>query len=223
MQDIASCYRQIRSGIPEKVRLVVVSKTRTIAEIRQVYDAGQRLFGENKAQELTAKAPHLPADIQWHFIGHLQTNKVRQIMPFVHTIQSIDSLKLLHEVESEAERISRKVSCLLQFHIAGEDTKFGFSMDEITGVLEGTLLKKFSFVNIAGVMGMATFTEDTGRILKEFQTLSRYYHMLKERFFPADDSFSEISMGMSDDYHHAIACGSTMVRIGSAIFGPRHP
>ncbi|RTQ47736.1 YggS family pyridoxal phosphate-dependent enzyme [Hymenobacter gummosus] len=201
-------------------RLVAVSKTHPVELIREAYDAGQRLFGENRVQELTAKQPELPADIEWHLIGHLQTNKVKYIAPFVHTIQSIDSLKLLLEIERQAARAGRVIRGLLQFHIADEETKFGLSLPEAEALLQETA-GKLQHVQLAGVMGIATNTDDEAQLRREFQTLRGYFEQLKASYFLADDAFREISMGMSGDYRLAVAEGSTLIRVGSAIFGSR--
>ena len=212
----------IVNKLPKNVRLVAVSKTKPNELIREVYNAGQRVFGENKAQELIAKQPELPKDIKWHFIGHLQTNKVKYITPFVSMIESVDRLKLLKEINKQAQKNERKIDCLLQFHIADEETKFGFSKDEAIQMLESELYQSFNNVKIAGVMGMATFTEDMNQVRKEFKVLKNIFDFFKEKYFKDNDDFKEISMGMSGDYHIAIEEGSTNVRIGTAIFGQRN-
>jgi pyridoxal phosphate enzyme (YggS family) len=212
-------FRQELSGTG--CRLVAVSKTHPVELIQQAYDAGQRLFGENRVQELTAKQPELPADIEWHLIGHLQTNKVKYLAPFVHTIQSIDSLKLLLEIERQAERHGRVIQGLLQFHIADEETKFGLSLPEAEALLQDEAVRRLRHVRLAGVMGIATNTPDQSQLRREFQTLRGYFQQLKAAYFPADEAFREISMGMSGDYRLAIEEGSTLIRVGSAIFGSR--
>ncbi|MCC3159574.1 YggS family pyridoxal phosphate-dependent enzyme [Hymenobacter sp. 15J16-1T3B] len=201
-------------------RLVAVSKTHPVELIQEAYDAGQRLFGENRVQELTAKQPALPADIEWHLIGHLQTNKVKYVAPFVHTIQSIDSLKLLLEIERQAARAGRVIQGLLQFHIAEEETKFGLSLAEAEALLQEAQ-PQLQHVRLAGVMGIATNTADEPQLRQEFRTLRGYFDHLKARYFAADAGFREISMGMSGDYRLAIEEGSTLIRVGSAIFGHR--
>lgn len=211
----------IRSSLPQGVKLVVVSKTRTNDEILEAYEAGQRAFGENKVQELLRKQKELPQDIEWHLIGHLQTNKVRYVVPYVSLIHSIDSFKLLKIVDREAQLMGRVVKCLFQIHIAREETKFGFAYDELTAALTSPEYSSMKNVVIAGVMGMATFTEDTVQVRKEFSYLRNIFIELKQKFFKNDANFCEISMGMSDDYPIAVEVGSTIVRIGSKIFGPR--
>ena len=207
--------------IPENVKLVAVSKTKPIEDILEAYNAGQKMFGENKAQEIIAKQPQLPENIRWHFIGHMQTNKVRFIVPFVALIEAVDSLKLLKEINKQANKINRVIDCLLQFHIATEETKFGLSMPEVKEILENPEFKIMKNIRITGVMGMATFTDNTELIHKEFCTLKNYFNKLKENYFSDEDYFKEISMGMSGDYKIAIEEGSTIVRIGSLIFGAR--
>ena len=207
--------------IPENIKLVAVSKTKPIEDVLEAYNAGQKMFGENKAQELIAKQPQLPENIRWHFIGHMQTNKVRFIVPFVALIEAVDSLKLLKEINKQANKINRVIDCLLQFHIATEETKFGLSMPEVKEILENPEFKIMKNIRITGVMGMATFTDNTELIHKEFRTLKDYFNKLKENYFSDEDFFKEISMGMSGDYKIAIEEGSTIVRIGSLIFGAR--
>ncbi|MFC6999796.1 YggS family pyridoxal phosphate-dependent enzyme [Rufibacter roseus] len=203
-------------------QLIAVSKTHPVELIREAYEAGQRAFGENKVQEMVAKQPELPADVQWHLIGHLQTNKVKYIAPFVHLIQSIDSLKLLKEVNKQAQKNERVIDCLLQFFIAEEESKFGLSLEEAQEMLRSEEYRALENVRICGVMGVATFTEDQAQLKKEFSTLRGYFKTIQEEFFHGAPHFKEISMGMSSDYELAIAEGSTMVRVGSAIFGNRN-
>lgn len=212
----------IRRNIPENVTLIAVSKTKPISDLQEAYDAEQRIFGENKALEMREKYQQLPEDIQWHFIGHLQTNKIKYIAPFVSLIHSIDSLSLLEAVNKEAAKNNRVINCLLQFHIAQEETKFGLDIDEAKQILESDTFKQMNNVRIVGVMGMATFTEDITQIRNEFKSLKKIYDILKENYFKDDTSFKEISMGMSDDYPIAIEEGATMVRVGSKIFGARN-
>jgi len=222
MTTIKENLAEILKGIPAGTKLVAVSKTMPAEAVREAYDAGQRAFGENKVQELTQKYPLLPADIHWHFIGHLQTNKVRAIVPFVEMIESVDSLKLLREIDKEAARTGRVVKCLLQFHIATEETKFGLDIREGEAILDSPEYKQFKNIQIAGVMGMATFTENHSLVRLEFRELKRIFDHFRQKFFFSEASFKEISMGMSGDYLIAIEEGSTMVRIGTAIFGLRN-
>lgn len=206
---------------PKNVTLVAVSKTKPNEAILEMYNEGQRVFGENKVQELTAKYEALPKDIQWHAIGHLQTNKVKYIAPFVTMIHSIDSLKLLKEVNKRAKQNDRTIDCLLQMHIAEEDSKFGLDKQEVKTLLESNVYQNFENIRIVGVMGMATFTNDVQQVRQEFQNLKSIFDDLKLSYFNNSDSFKEISMGMSGDYELAIEEGSTMVRIGSLLFGKR--
>lgn len=218
---IAENLDQIQKTIPENVTLVAVSKTKPIPLLEEAYAAGQRHFGENRVQELEEKHQTLPKDIKWHMIGHLQSKKVKKIAPFVHLIHGVDSPKLLEEINKQAARNERVIDCLLQFHIAQEATKFGFSIDEVHDLLDSELFFALKNVRIIGVMGMATFTSDTAQVRSEFETLSDYFHDLKRGAFRHAPYFTEISMGMSGDYPIAIEEGSTMVRVGSAIFGAR--
>ena len=203
--------------------LIAVSKTKPIEDIKVVYLQGQRIFAENKVQEMCEKYEHLPKDIQWHLIGHLQTNKVKYIIPFVHTIQSVDSLKLLQEIQKEAKKIFRRINILLQFHIATEETKFGLSLPEAQDILERLQANPelYDCINICGVMGMASFTDDAAQVRKEFASLKNMFIILKNTYFPFTSSFKEISMGMSGDYQIALEEGSTMIRVGSLLFGNR--
>jgi PLP dependent protein len=211
----------LKKEIPEHIKIIAVSKTHSPAEILEVYNTGHRLFGENRAQELIDKQPQLPDDIQWHFIGHLQSNKVKYIAPYVAMVHSIDSLKLLMEINKQAGKNKRVIECLLQFHIAQEETKFGLDQQEAIEILNSQEYKSMKNIKIRGVMGMATFTDDMEWVRKEFTTLKEYFVFLKTNYFASDDDFSEISMGMTSDYIIAIEEGSTMVRIGTAIFGER--
>ncbi len=210
-------YEKILTTIPEKVQLVAVSKTHSVESIQKVYDLGQRVFGENKVQELTEKYPHLPKDIQWHLIGHLQTNKVKYIAGFIDTIQSADSEKLLEEIDKQAEKHQRKIKVLLQIKIAEEETKYGLEISEAKEIFQNYLNGKFPNVEITGLMGMATFTEDKNQVRKEFNLLKQVFTELSLR-----KNLETLSMGMSDDYKIAIECGANSVRIGSAIFGKRN-
>jgi pyridoxal phosphate enzyme (YggS family) len=211
----------IHNQLPAKVKLVAVSKTKSIEQIYQAYQTGHRAFGENKIQELVKKWQELPKDIEWHFIGHLQSNKVKQIVPFISLIHSIDSYKLLSTINKEAEKWNRIVPVLLEFHVASEESKFGLTLSGADEMLSSPDMESLKNVYIAGVMGMATFTDDQDLIKSEFRQLYNIFHFLKGKYFFHNNQFCEISMGMSDDYPIAIAEGSTIVRIGSKIFGPR--
>lgn len=208
--------------IPENVQLVAVSKTKPNEDLMEAYHAGQRVFGENKVQELTTKYEQLPKDIQWHMIGHLQRNKVKYIAPFVSMIHAVDSVRLLKEINKQAKKNNRIIDCLLQFHIAEESTKFGLDLAEAKELLSSDEFNEMENISICGVMGMATFTDNEEQVQREFSALKKIFNELKETFFEANDSFKEISMGMSGDYKIAIEEGSTMVRIGSTIFGDRN-
>lgn len=218
---ISENLQYIKSQLPDGVQLIAVSKTKGIDLIREAYDAGQRHFGENKVQELLAKYQQLPDDVNWHFIGHLQTNKVSQIVPFISLIHGVDSLKLLRVINREAGRCNRIIPVLLEFHIAREDSKFGLSWEAAEELLTDPETFQMRNVLISGVMGMATFTEEQETIRTEFEQLAIYYHKLKEQYFQGQQHFCEISMGMSDDFPIAVQSGSTMVRIGGKIFGSR--
>ena len=221
--DIAKNLQQVRAELPQGVRLVAVSKFHPAEAILEAYRAGQRLFGESKAQELQAKHEALPRDIEWHFIGHLQTNKVKYIVPYVALIHSIDSPHLLAEVDRQAAKAGRAtVDCLLQVHIAAEETKFGFTPDECRQYLASGEWKPLEHVRLCGLMGMATNADDMQQVQKEFQGLARLFHEVRDEWFAASPWFKELSMGMSHDYHEAIAAGSTLVRVGSHIFGERN-
>lgn len=219
--SIQTNIRNLLAHIPAHVSLVAVSKNNPPENIMQAYLAGQRIFGENKVQELLAKQPLLPADICWHMLGHLQTNKVKYIAPFIGLIHSVDSLKLLKEIDNEAMKNNRIIDCLLEFHIAGEETKFGLSDAEARDILSSVGFRGMQHVRITGVMGMASFTDDEKQIREEFKTLKSIYNGLKQDFFCNNDYFREISMGMSNDYLIAVEEGSTMLRIGTAVFGER--
>ena len=212
---------QINREIPPQVQLIAVSKTKANSAILSAYNVGQRHFGENKVQELCDKWESLPKDIHWHIIGHLQTNKVKYIAPFIHLIHAVDSIKLLIEIDKQAKKNDRIISCLLQFYIAKEETKFGLSYSEATEILESSAYSPLENITIVGVMGMASFVEDEKQIVTEFNELADIFKKLKETFFKNKDSFKEISMGMSGDYPLAIEAGSTMIRVGSTIFGSR--
>ncbi len=220
--SIANSILKLKEFLPKEVTLVAVSKTKPNSDIMEAYNAGQRVFGENKVQELTQKYEELPKDIAWHFIGHLQSNKVKYIAPFVSLLHGVDSLKLLKTIDKEARKNHRVIPCLLQFHIALESTKFGFSMDEMEDIMRGGSIAELKNVNICGVMGMATYTDDQTQIAKEFEELSNIFNRLKNTYFKEQGNFKEISIGMSNDYAIAIEKGSTMIRVGSSIFGERN-
>jgi len=213
---------KIRKTIPSGVLLVAVSKTKPVEDIQEAYDAGQRVFGENHALEMRDKHEVLPKDIDWHFIGHLQTNKIKYIISFAKMIHSIDTFNLLQAVNKEAVKHNVVVDCLLQFHIAEEETKFGLDMNEANEILQSDVYKAMKNVRICGVMGMATNTDDMTQVRKEFKHLKEIFTTLKSKYFADCDWFKEISMGMSHDYPIAIEEGSTMVRVGSKIFGERN-
>jgi PLP dependent protein len=221
MTDIASNIRSLKQQIPPSVKLVAVSKTKPVSDILNAYRTGHKSFGENRVQELIRKKDLLPSDIEWHLIGHLQTNKVKLVVPFINMIQSVDSSKLLNLINSEALAINRTVNCLLQVHIAEEETKYGFSMTEIHEMLRSEDFVRLKSVRICGVMGIATFTDDTDRIQKEFRYLAACFNELRTKYFKDDSNFQEISMGMSGDFKIALGEGSTILRIGSLIFGER--
>lgn len=212
---------RVKETLLTGVELIAVSKTKPASDIQTLYNAGQRAFGENKVQELVDKYEVLPKDIQWHLIGHLQTNKVKYIAPFVHLIHGVDSFKLLKEINKEAIKNNRIISCLLQFHIAQEETKFGFSFEEAQEMLDSKEFVELQNIEICGVMGMASFTQDENLIREEFQTLYNYFQLIKSHYFKFNPDFKELSMGMSGDYKIAMEEGSTMVRVGSTIFGSR--
>ena len=219
--SIAQNIANISAQLPDGVRLVAVSKFHPVERLKEAYDAGQRIFGENRAQELAAKAPQLPTDIEWHFIGHLQNNKVRMIMPWVTTIQSIDSAQLLQLVNKEAARINRNINVLLQLHVAKEQTKSGFTIEEVLQAASEGAFNNISNVTITGVMAMATFTNDMEQVASEFETVHNTFLTLRDKYFANNSDFKEISMGMSDDWHIAVQHGATLVRIGTDIFGTR--
>jgi pyridoxal phosphate enzyme (YggS family) len=212
---------QIQLTIPEHVTLVAVSKTKPIEAIQELYDAGQRIFGENRVQELVDKYEVLPKDIHWHLIGHLQRNKVKYIAPFVEMIHSIDSERLLDEVNIQSKKNNRKIKVLLQFYIAQEESKFGFVWDEIQDLFSRRAPESFDSIEFCGVMGMASFSDNENLVRGEFKNLKSIFDQLKSNYFKNNSNFQEISMGMSGDYHTAIEEGSTMVRVGSSLFGAR--
>jgi pyridoxal phosphate enzyme (YggS family) len=220
--SIADNLGGLSSSIPGNVSIIAVSKRKSVEDILEAYKAGQRIFGENRVQELTEKQPQLPDDIQWHMVGHLQTNKVKYLAAYVDMIQSVDSLKLLKTIDQEAIKAGRDISCLLQIRIAKEESKFGLTMEEVSEMLASPELTSLSRIRIKGVMGMATFTDDMEQVRSEFRYLKETYEILKKEFFTDSPHFREISMGMSGDYQVAIEEGSTMVRLGTIIFGPRN-
>lgn len=213
--------QSVREHIPAYMQLVCVSKFHPDEAVLEAYHAGERIFGESKVQEMCGKYERLPKDIRWHFIGHLQTNKIKFIIPFVELIHGVDSYNLLVEINKQAKKANRIVNCLLQIHIAKEETKFGFSAEELLEILDSGKWKTLENVNICGLMGMATFTDNKNQVRAEFKNLKELFDRVKTIYFASDSSFKEISMGMSDDFELAIEEGSTMVRVGSSIFGVR--
>ncbi|HAJ99580.1 MAG TPA: YggS family pyridoxal phosphate-dependent enzyme [Bacteroidales bacterium] len=214
-------YKKIIAKLPAHVTLVAVSKNKSIDDILELYNLGQRDFGENKVQELVPKHGALPKDIRWHFVGHLQSNKVKFIAPFIHLIHSADSLKLLQTIDKEAAKNKRRIDCLMQIFVADEETKFGMSFAEAIDLLENNHHRNSTHISIRGLMGMATFTSDVDKIRNEFRSLHNFFNQSKIRFFDDNADFTTLSMGMTDDLAIALEEGSTMVRIGSALFGVR--
>jgi PLP dependent protein len=219
--SIKNNIEKFTQTLPKGCRLITVSKTQAVEKIAEAYEAGQRFFGENKVQELTAKYESLPKDIAWHMIGHLQSNKVKYIVPFVHLIHSVDSMKLLAEIDKQAKKINRIINCLLQVHIANEETKFGFSEIEVLDTIQSEQFRACQNIRVCGLMGMATLTHDQDQIRKEFKNLKTLFDTLKSFALP-NLNMEELSMGMSSDYKIAVEEGSTLIRIGTAIFGERH-
>lgn len=220
--DIVKNINQIKQSLPGQIKLVAVSKTKPNEIILKAYHAGHKIFGENKVQDLVKKYEELPKDIEWHFIGHPQSNKVKYMASFVHLIHGVDSIKLLKVINKEALKNNRIIKCLLQFHIAEESTKFGLSLQEARELLENEGLKHLKNMEIVGVMGMATYTDDDNQVRNEFKMLNSIFNTLKNEYFSANNNFCEISMGMSADYPIAVEEGSTIVRVGSKIFGERN-
>ncbi|HLO72548.1 MAG TPA: YggS family pyridoxal phosphate-dependent enzyme [Flavobacterium sp.] len=220
--SISKKINTIKSQLPEHVTLVAVSKTKPMADLMEAYDAGQRIFGENKIQEMTDKWEVMPKDIEWHMIGHVQTNKVKYMAPYVSLIHGVDSLKLLQEINKQAAKNNRIIDCLLQVYIAEEESKFGLDEQELEEILSSTEFKQLKNIRIVGLMGMATFTENKNQIEKEFKHLKIIFDKLEKLPFTQNLKPNTLSMGMSGDYQLAISCGSTMVRIGSSIFGGRN-
>jgi len=221
MQTLAQSINDIRSALPGHVALVAVTKTKPVELLKQAYDLGLRDFGENRVQEMVAKQQALPADIRWHQIGHLQTNKVKLIAPFVHLIHSVDSLRLLQEINQQGNKNNRIIDCLLQIYIATEETKFGLSLSELTQLLESPLLPEMHNIRIRGLMGMASFIENHQIISREFAGLFSVFQQVGKKYFVETNYFDTLSMGMSGDFMIAVEEGSNMVRIGSALFGAR--
>lgn len=219
--NIKNNINNLRQGIPAGCKLIAVSKTNPVEKIKEAYDAGQRVFGENRVQELTPKFEALPKDIEWHMIGHMQTNKVKYIAPFIHLIHAVDSYNVLEEINKQALKNNRTIPCLLQIHIAEEESKFGFSEQEVLDLIHSEGFKKLDRILIVGLMGMATFTTDAGQVRKEFKRLRLFFEQLKSMALPPNVMMKELSMGMSGDYKIALEEGSTMIRVGSAIFGER--
>lgn len=221
MSVISDQIKIITETLPDGVELVAVSKFHPVEALKEAYDAGQRIFGESRVQEISQKRLLMPDDVQWHFIGHLQTNKVRQLVPYVSLIHSVDSIKLLESINAESARIGKVVDVLLQLHVAQEETKFGFTCEDCVDMVDKGVLDRLPNVRVCGVMGMATNTDDMGKVREEFKSIKNVFYTLKQRYFADKPYFKEISMGMSDDYHIAMEEGSTLVRIGTTIFGSR--
>jgi pyridoxal phosphate enzyme (YggS family) len=219
--SIKSNIKKLTESVPSEVKVVAVSKFHSSDEIMEAYDAGQRIFGESRVQELVQKNEELPKDIEWHFVGGLQRNKVKQIAPFISLIHSVDSERLMREVNKQAATNNRTISCLLQIHVAEEDTKSGFTPDECLKFLSDGVWREYTHLKFTGIMGMATFTDDTNKVRNEFQKLKQLFDKVKVQYFANDSDFKEISMGMTGDYPIAIEEGSTMIRVGTLIFGER--
>ena len=219
--SVTQNIQKLRSQIPENVQLICVTKFHSDEIIMEAYHAGEKTFGESRVQEFLPKRERLPQDIHWHFIGHLQTNKVKYLIPGVDLIHGVDSIKLLETIDKQAQKSDCVVNCLLQVHIADEQTKFGFSPDELTALFETDFLKAYPNVSICGLMGMATFTDDHNQVRKEFKSLKKLFDTIKQNYQSDNPNFKELSMGMSDDYQIAIEEGSTMIRVGTLIFGER--
>jgi pyridoxal phosphate enzyme (YggS family) len=219
--SIATNLQTIKSTLPNHVTLVAVSKTKPVSDLMEAYNSGQRIFGENKIQEMVDKWEQMPKDIEWHMIGHVQTNKVKYMAPFVNLIHGVDSIKLLEEINKQALKNNRIIDCLLQIHIAEEETKFGLDEEELTALLSSDSFLNMKNIRIVGLMGMATFTDNQNQIKKEFTHLKSIFDSGRNGLQSVSTTLNTLSMGMSGDYQLAIACGSTMVRIGSSIFGKR--
>lgn len=221
MYDVKTNLHEVLSGLPEGVRLVAISKYHPKEFIMAAYEEGQRIFGESHEQELRHKVEELPKDIEWHFIGHLQTNKVKYIAPYIDMVEAVDSLKLLKEIDKQAAKHNRVIRVLLELHIAEESTKYGLTLDSCRQLLADGEWRQLEHVQVCGLMMMASFTDDTEQIAREFQTARDFFDEVKAQYFADDEAFCERSWGMSDDYPIAIAHGSTMIRVGTKIFGPR--
>lgn len=221
MSVISDQIKIITETLPDGVELVAVSKFHPVEALKEAYDAGQRIFGESRVQEISQKRLLMPDDVQWHFIGHLQTNKVRQLVPYVSLIHSVDSIKLLESINAESARIGKVVDVLLQLHVAQEETKFGFTCEDCVDMVDKGVLDRLPNVRVCGVMGMATNTDDMVKVREEFKSIKNVFDTLKQRYFADKPYFKEISMGMSDDFYIAMEEGSTLVRIGTTIFGSR--
>jgi pyridoxal phosphate enzyme (YggS family) len=222
MSSISENIVRLKEHVPHGVKLIAVSKTKPVEQLLEAYHAGQRAFGENYVQEIVEKQPQLPTDIEWHFIGHLQSNKVKYIAPFVHWIHGVDSIRLLGEINKQAAKHNRVINCLLQVHIAQEESKFGFDVESLSASLSQFNPEEYPHIRLCGLMGMASFTEDTQQVTHEFQLLKSAFDALKQGAMKEITSFNEISMGMSGDWPLAVKEGSTMIRVGSAIFGSRN-
>ena len=219
--SISESIKKIQSELPPGVKLVAVSKFHPIERLMQAYDAGHRIFGESRVQEMVQKVPLMPADVEWHFIGHLQTNKVKYIAPYVSMIEAVDSLKLLKEIEKQGAKNNRVIDVLLELHIAEEETKYGLTLDACRQLLEEGEWRNMAHVRICGLMMMASYVEDEAQIRQEFRTAHNFFDEVKQRYFAESPYFTQRSWGMSHDYPIAVEEGSTMVRVGTAIFGPR--
>ena len=216
--NIAERLNNIKSELPTRVRLVAVSKFHDATVIKEAYDAGQRIFGESRVQELISKHELLPKDIEWHFIGHLQANKIKYIVPFIDTIESVDSIDLLNKIDKQAANFNRKIKIMMQIHIAREEHKYGFSYKEMSDFFENNSIQNYPNLQLIGLMGMATFTDEMEQIRTEFSELGDFFRQVKAQYFNNDNQFNELSMGMSDDYPIAIEEGSSLIRVGSKIF-----
>ena len=221
MNEFAVRLAELKNRIPADVRIIAVSKTQPVAEIRKAYEAGQRDFGENKVQEILAKSPQLPQDILWHLIGHLQTNKVKQVLPYVTMIHAVDSARLLDKIQTQAAAIERVIPCLLQVHIASEETKFGLDPDELADWISRISPLDYPNIRFSGLMGMASFSEDENLVSEEFKVLHELFNYIQEEYPVTFPDFNELSMGMTGDYHLAIKHGSTMIRVGTLLFASR--
>ncbi len=221
MYDVAKGLQEVLSRLPQGVRLVAVSKYHPVEYLRAAYDEGQRIFGESQVQELSRKVPELPSDIEWHFIGHLQTNKVKYIAPYISMVDAVDSMKLMREIEKQAAKHDRVINILLELHVAEEETKYGLTLEECRTLLDDGEWRDLSHVRICGLMMMASNVDDRQQIAREFDTAATFFEEVKAKYFADDDAFCERSWGMSHDFDIAVDHASTMVRVGTAIFGPR--